>query len=109
MRFDCQLLINAVSEKWRLVPARLKRPCLSSDWRGAISVSGDLLVQTETSLLYNIRYVRHRIPERSNPSKTQAVFYINHFCGLCGGGRYVFMEKIGGAWRVRPSFPGSYE
>lgn len=36
-----------------------------------------------------------------NPSKTQAVFYINHFCGLCGGGRYVLMEKIGGAWRVR--------
>ena len=36
-----------------------------------------------------------------NPSKTQAVFYINHFCGLCGSGRYVLMEKIGGAWRVR--------
>jgi hypothetical protein len=36
-----------------------------------------------------------------NPSKTQAVFYINHFCGLCGGGRYVLMEKIGGVWRVR--------
>lgn len=36
-----------------------------------------------------------------NPSKIQAVFYINHFCGLCGGGRYVLMEKVGGAWRVR--------
>jgi hypothetical protein len=35
-----------------------------------------------------------------NPSKTQAVFYINHFCGLCGGGRYVLMEKIDGAWHV---------
>lgn len=36
-----------------------------------------------------------------NPSKTQAVFYINHFCGLCGGGRYVLMEKVNGAWRVK--------
>jgi hypothetical protein len=36
-----------------------------------------------------------------NPSRTQAVFYIDHFCGLCGGGRYVLMEKIDGGWRVR--------
>jgi hypothetical protein len=36
-----------------------------------------------------------------NPSKTQAVFYIDHFCGLCGCGRFVFMEKIGDAWLVR--------
>jgi hypothetical protein len=36
-----------------------------------------------------------------NPCRTQAVFYIDHFCGLCGGGRYILMEKIDGAWRVR--------
>jgi hypothetical protein len=36
-----------------------------------------------------------------NPSRTQAVFYIDHFCGLCGGGRYVLMEKVDGTWRVR--------
>lgn len=36
-----------------------------------------------------------------NPSKSQAVFYINHFCGLCGGGRYVLMEKVAGVWQVR--------
>src|SRR5712664_480411 len=35
-----------------------------------------------------------------NPTRTQAVFYIDHFCGLCGGGRYVLMEKINGSWRV---------
>ena len=34
-------------------------------------------------------------------SRTQAVFFINHFCGLCGGGRYVLMEKVNAAWRVR--------
>jgi len=36
-----------------------------------------------------------------NLSRTQAVFYIDHFCGLCGGGRYVLMEKVNGSWRVR--------
>jgi hypothetical protein len=36
-----------------------------------------------------------------NPSRTQAVFYIDHFCGLCGGGRYVLMEKVNGSWHVR--------
>jgi hypothetical protein len=36
-----------------------------------------------------------------NPNRTQAVFYVDHFCGLCGGGRYVLMEKIEGSWRVR--------
>ncbi len=36
-----------------------------------------------------------------NPTRTQALFYIDHFCGLCGGGRYVLMEKMNGSWRVR--------
>jgi len=36
-----------------------------------------------------------------NPTRTQAVFYIDHFCGLCGGGRYVLMVKVKGAWLVR--------
>jgi hypothetical protein len=36
-----------------------------------------------------------------NPSRTQAVFYIGHFCGLCGGGGYVLMEKVNGKWKFR--------
>jgi hypothetical protein len=36
-----------------------------------------------------------------NLSRTQAVFYIDYFCGLCGGGAYVLMEKSGGSWHVR--------
>jgi hypothetical protein len=36
-----------------------------------------------------------------NRDQTQAVFYIDHFCGLCGGGRYVTMEKVNGSWHVR--------
>jgi hypothetical protein len=36
-----------------------------------------------------------------NLSESQAVFYIKHFCGLCGGGRYMLMEKVDAVWRVR--------
>jgi hypothetical protein len=36
-----------------------------------------------------------------NPTRTQAAFYIDHFCGLCGGGRYVLMERVNGSWRVQ--------
>jgi hypothetical protein len=36
-----------------------------------------------------------------NPSRTQAVFYIDPFCGLCDGGRYVLMETVNGEWAVR--------
>jgi hypothetical protein len=36
-----------------------------------------------------------------NREQTQAVFYVDHFCGLCGGGRYVLMEKVNGSWQVR--------
>src|SRR6476660_6517230 len=35
-----------------------------------------------------------------NLSETEAIFYIDHFCGLCGGGRYVLMRKITGTWKV---------
>ena len=36
-----------------------------------------------------------------NPSQSQAVFYVDHFCGLCGGGRYVLMQKVSGVWHVQ--------
>lgn len=35
-----------------------------------------------------------------NLAETEAIFYIDHFCGLCGGGRYVLMRKINGTWKV---------
>ncbi len=35
-----------------------------------------------------------------NLTKSEAVFYIDHFCGLCGGGGYVLMRKANGQWRV---------
>lgn len=33
-----------------------------------------------------------------NGNQTVAYFYIEHICGLCGGGRYVLMRKTNGKW-----------
>jgi hypothetical protein len=36
-----------------------------------------------------------------NLNKTEALLYVDHFCGrLCGGGSYVFMRKVNGVWHV---------
>ena len=35
-----------------------------------------------------------------NFDKTEAIFYIDHFCGLCGGGRYVLMRRVNNIWKI---------
>ena len=36
-----------------------------------------------------------------NLNKTEALLYLDHFCGgLCGGGDYVLMRKVNSAWHV---------
>jgi len=36
-----------------------------------------------------------------NLNKTEALLYVDHFCGgLCGGGEYVLMRKVDGVWHV---------
>jgi hypothetical protein len=36
-----------------------------------------------------------------NLNKTEALLYVEHFCGgLCGGGNYVLMRKTNGVWHV---------
>src|SRR5262249_46672921 len=36
-----------------------------------------------------------------NINKTEALLYVDHFCGgLCGGGGYVLMHRVNGAWHV---------
>jgi hypothetical protein len=36
-----------------------------------------------------------------NLNKTEALLYVDHFCGgLCGGGGYVLMRKVNGVWHV---------
>jgi hypothetical protein len=47
----------------------------------------------------NLGYVAVSLPG-FNFSKTEAILYIDHFCGLCGGGGYILMRKSNGVWRV---------
>jgi len=36
-----------------------------------------------------------------NLNKTEALLYVDHFCGgLCGGGEYVLMRKVNGVWHL---------
>ncbi|MGC1620067.1 MAG: hypothetical protein WA765_16375 [Candidatus Acidiferrum sp.] len=36
-----------------------------------------------------------------NLNKTEALLYVDHFCGgLCGGGAYFLMHKVSGVWHV---------
>jgi hypothetical protein len=35
-----------------------------------------------------------------NRDLTEAVFYTEHMCGLCGEGKYVYMRKQNGKWVV---------
>lgn len=36
-----------------------------------------------------------------NLNKTEALLYVDHFCGgLCGGGEYVLMRKVNGVWHI---------
>jgi hypothetical protein len=36
-----------------------------------------------------------------NLNKTEALVYVDHFCGgLCGGGGYILMHKVEGVWHI---------
>jgi hypothetical protein len=35
-----------------------------------------------------------------NRDLTEAFFYTEHLCGLCGEGKFVYMRKTGGNWAV---------
>jgi len=35
-----------------------------------------------------------------NRDLTEAFFYTEHLCGLCGEGKFVYMRKTGGKWAV---------
>jgi hypothetical protein len=40
-----------------------------------------------------------------NLNKTEALLYVDHFCGgLCGGGEYVLLRKVNGVWHVADSY-----
>jgi hypothetical protein len=35
-----------------------------------------------------------------NHDLTEAFFYTEHLCGLCGEGKFAYMRKTGGKWVV---------
>lgn len=39
-----------------------------------------------------------------NEDKTQAFVGINYYCGLCGFGSYVLLEKQNGIWQIKEEF-----
>jgi hypothetical protein len=71
-----------------------------------IVVSRSQLEQAESSSEFQTRFPNNMgyiAVSRAgfNVNKTEAIFYIDHFCGLCGGGRYVLMRKVNGIWKVQ--------
>jgi len=48
---------------------------------------------------HNLGYIAVSQPG-FNFNKTEAILYIDHFCGLCGGGGYILMQKVSGVWHV---------
>jgi hypothetical protein len=48
---------------------------------------------------HNLGYIAVSQPG-FNFNKTEAILYIDHFCGLCGGGGYILMRKVNGVWHV---------
>jgi hypothetical protein len=69
----------------------------------------DLMTESE-STLYPYEAFEKRFPGNYgyqtftrigfNHDLTEAVFYTEHMCGLCGEGKYVYMRKQNGKWIV---------
>ena len=87
------------------IPSNLVVTLQLPDAVRAVTVTRRELKQSEGSNLFQARFPDNlgyiAVSELGlNPGKTEAIFYIDHFCGLCGGGRYVLMQKVGGVWKV---------
>jgi hypothetical protein len=78
--------------------------------RFALPVRYVLATEAETAL-YGTSAFEQRFPGNYgyltftrvgfNRNLTEAVFYTEHVCGLCGGGQYVCMRKLNGRWVVQ--------
>lgn len=69
------------------------------NWR-ELKVDGTKPIDFQTRLPNNFGYfvVSHA---GLNLGKTEAILYVDHFCGgLCGGGEYFLMRKANGVWHV---------
>lgn len=92
------LLTNAISRRLRIaphLPSNVRFVIANRDYLESILPTTDFQKQFPSNLGYIA--VSHA---GFNFSKTEAIFYLDHFCGLCGGGRYVFMRKVNGIWQT---------
>jgi hypothetical protein len=77
--------------------------------RFLFSAKYELATKQETNLYPSEQFLR-RFPRSYgyltfsrvafNRDLTEAFFYTEHLCGLCGEGKYVFMRKVNGNWVV---------
>jgi hypothetical protein len=100
---------SSLSDAWIAQSSRITRASLNTNLRlpsGARAVfvnPSDLGTKTsdfEARFPNNLGYfvVSH---VGLNLNKTEALLYVDHFCGgLCGGGEYVLMRKVNGVWHV---------
>jgi hypothetical protein len=80
------------------------------DSRFRLSAKYELLTDEDMNLYPSSRFMR-RFPNSYgyltfsrvafNRDLTEAFFYTEHVCGLCGEGKYVFMRKVNGSWVVQ--------
>jgi hypothetical protein len=72
-------------------------PCFFVNWR---ELRGNNPKEFETRFPNNFGYfVFSHVG--LNLSKTQAIVYVDHYCGgLCGGGGYFLMQRVNGVWHV---------
>ena len=74
-----------------------------------LSARYELATEGEMKLYPNEAFVR-RFPDcygvltfsrvAFNRELTEAFFYTEHLCGLCGEGKFVYMRKAAGKWAV---------
>jgi hypothetical protein len=72
-----------------------------------LSANYELATEQETDLYPSEQFMQ-RFPQNYgyltlsrvafNRDLTQAFFYTEHICGLCGDGKYVLMKKVKGIW-----------
>jgi hypothetical protein len=77
--------------------------------RFRLTAKYELLTQEETRSYASTQFT-HRFPHSYgyltfsrvafNRDLTEAFFYTEHVCGLCGEGKYVFMRRLHGKWVV---------
>lgn len=110
---------SALSDAWFAQSSRITRASFFLNSLFSTDISTDLRLPSGARAVFVNRsdlgtktsYLEARFPNNLgyfvvshiglNLNKTEALLYVDHFCGgLCGGGEYVLMRKMDGVWLV---------